>query len=147
MNANFIINYWSQLTVLLGLLGYILKTISDYRLKEREVRSRYYYELKASKILEIHSRIVELQMIIDRRKKEDSVSFEANICKHRIELDKYYWESSFFLTPTSEKAFKTFLEWLKFFELKQMLVDDPMIEKKFHLVTRQLVADFKNEII
>ena len=147
MTEQFIVSYWSQLTVLIGLLGYILKTIFDYCLKNKELRFKYYYELKAKKILEIYCKIVELQIIIDRRKKDEAPSFESNIFKHRIELDKYNWESSFYLMPKSEKKFKTFLEWLKFFEVKEMLIEDPTIEKNFHLITKQLISEFKNEII
>lgn len=135
------------MTVLLGVIGYILKTIFDYRLKNKELRFQFYYELKAKKILEIYSKVVELQMIIDRRKKDDSPSFESNIFKHRIELDRYYWESSFYLTDKSEKAFKKFLEWLKFFEVKQMLINDPSIEDNFHSLTQQLISEFKSEIV
>ena len=147
MTKEFIINYWSQLTVVLGVIGYILKTIFDFRLKNKELRFKYYYELKAKKIIEIYSKIVEIQIIIDRRKEGDNKSFEGNIFKNRIELDKYYWESSFYLTLKPEKAFKIFLEWLKFFETKQLLADDPTIEINFERVTRQLISEFKNEII
>lgn len=147
MTKEFIFNYWAQFTVVLGVFGYILKTIFDFRLKNKELRFKYYYELKAKKIIEIYSKIVEIQMVIDRRREGDSKSFESNIFKNRIELDKYYWESSFYLTPKSEKAFKSFLEWLKIFEVKQMLVDDPTIEINFEKVTRQLILEFKKEII
>lgn len=143
----FIINYWSQLTVLLGLIGYILKTVFDFRIKSKELRFKYYYEIKAKKIIEIYAKVVELQVIIDRRKKGNATNFESNIFKHRIELDRYYWESSFYLTDKSEKAFKSFLEWLKFFEIEEMLKDDPSIEDNFHKATKNLISEFKNEII
>jgi hypothetical protein len=142
-----IINYWSQLTVLLGVLGYTLKTIFDFRLKSKELRIRYYYELKAQKIIEIYVKVVELQMIVDRRKKGESSSFENNIFKHRIELDRYYWEISFYLTKKSESAFKIFLDWLKFFESKEMIADDPSIEDQFDKATKRLILEFKKEII
>lgn len=132
---------------MLGVIGYILKTIFDFRIKNKELRFKYYYELKAKKIIEIYTKIVEIQMIIDRRKEGESKSFEGNIFKKRIELDKYYWESSFYLTPKSEKAFKTFLEWLKLYENTQMLLDDQTIEENFDRVTQQLISEFKNEIV
>lgn len=147
LTKEFIINYWAQLTVVLGVIGYVLKTIFDFRLKHKELRLKYFYELKAKKIIEIYTKIVDLQMIIDRRKKGDGSSFESNIFKHRIDLDKYYCESSFYLTAKSEKAFKSFLEWLKFFEIKQMLIDDASIEFNFEKITKQLISEFKNEII
>ena len=147
MVKEFIVNYWSQLTVLIGSIGYILKTIYDFRLKNKELRHKYYYELKAKKVIEIYAKIVEIQMIIDRRKEDNSPSFESNIFKHRIELDKYYWESSFYLSGNSEKLFKAFLEGLKFFEIKQMIKDDPSIEVNFEAITQKLILEFKNEII
>lgn len=146
MTKDFIVNYWSQLTVLLGVIGYIFKTIFDYKLKVKELKFKHFYELKAKKVVELYSKIVEIQMIVDRRKKGDTPSFENNIFKQRIELDKYFWESTFYLSPKAEKAFKDFLEWLKFFEVKEMIIEDPNIELKFDQLTQTLIAEFKNDI-
>ena len=83
---DFIVNYWSQLTVVLGIIGYILKTTFDYRLKNKELRFKYFYELKAKKVIEIYSKIVEIQMIIDRRRKDESNSFENTFLKEDLNL-------------------------------------------------------------
>ena len=146
MTKDFIINYWAQLTVVLGVIGYILKTIFDFRLKNKELRYKYFYDLKAKKIIEIYTKIVELQMIIDRRKKGNTTSFENNIFKHRIAFDKYYWESSFYLSAKSDRLLKSFLEWLKFFEIEHKL-DDPSIEFNFNKISKQLISEFRNEIV
>jgi len=147
MFKGFIVTYWAQLTVVLGVIASILKIVFDYKLKVKEQRAKNYYELKAKKIIEIYSKAVEIQMIIDRKKKGDAHSFEGNIFKNRISLDRYYWESSFYLTSKSENAFKDYLEWLKFFESKEMLQEEPLIEDKFFLVTKNLIAEFKKEVM
>jgi len=83
----FISEYWSQVTVIIGSMGFLLKTIFEYRLKNKELRFKYFYELKSQKIIELYSKIVEIQMIVDRRKKDDAPSFESNMFKKRRELD------------------------------------------------------------
>lgn len=42
---NLIINYWAQLTVIRGIIGYIIKAILDYRIKNKELKFKYFYEL------------------------------------------------------------------------------------------------------
>lgn len=146
MSKDYILNYWSQLTVILGVISYIFKIFLDYKFKIKESKFKYLYELKAKKIIELYSKIVEIQMIVDRKNEGDTPSFENNIYKHRIELDKYYWESNFYLSSKTKKAFKNFLEWLKFFESKNIMSKDPQIELKFKQLTDILISEIKIEI-
>lgn len=143
----FITNYWAQLTVILGIISYILKTIFDYKLKNKEIRLKYFYDIKSSKIIELYTKIVEIQMIIDRRKTGDAKTFEGNIFRNRIELDKYYWESEFYFSKKTQKSFKHFLEWLKYFESKELMAENPQIVNEFRKITDSLVKEFKSEVI
>lgn len=143
---NFIINYWAQLTVVLGVFGYIFKIVFDYKLKKKEIRLKYFYELKSAKIIELYNKVVEIQMIIDRRKTDDAKTFESNIFKNRIALDKYYWESELYFSGKTQQSFRHFLEWLKYFELKEHKTKNPEIESEFRNITESLVREFKNEI-
>lgn len=141
-----ITEFWAQVTVLLGVLGYILKVILDNRLKSKELRYRYFYEIKSSKIIELYTKIVELQMVIDRRKRGEHKTFEGNVFKHRVEFDKYYWESYFYFSKKTQKAFHLYLKWLKFFESKAMMNENPEIEFQFKKITNILIKEFKNEV-
>lgn len=140
-----LVNYWSQITVLIGVFGYILKSIFDYKIKDKELRSKYFYELKAAKIIELYSKIVEIQMIIDRGKGGEK--FGNNIFRQRIELDKFFWESKFYFKKNTQEYLRVFLENLKFFESKEILTEFPTIEDDFRLITDALLQEFKNEIL
>lgn len=142
----FITNYWSQITVLLGVLGYILKTILDNRVKNKELKFKYFFEIKSAKIIELYSKIVEIQMIIDRKKKGEENSFEGNVFKYRIALDKFYWESHFYFSEKTKKAFHQYLEWLMYFESKELMKENPEIEFQFDKITKILIDEFKREI-
>lgn len=146
MLKTFIINYWAQFTVIIGLIGYILKTTLDYSLKTKELKYKYFYELKGKKIIELYTKVVEIQMIIDREKKDDCPTFENNVTKNRLQLDKLYWESTFYLGKKSELAFKDFLQWLKFFEVREMIEEDPKIANSFEKATHSLITELKSEM-
>ena len=99
----FLGEYWSQITVIIGAFGFILKTVFEYRLKTKELKFKYFYELKSQKIIELYSKIVEIQLIVDRRKKDEAPSFETNMFQKRRGLDKYYWESEFYFSENTNK--------------------------------------------
>lgn len=143
---DFIVNYWAQLTVILGIIGYIMKIVLDYRMRNKELKFKHFYELKSNKIMELYSKIVEIQIIIDRRKKDSQGSFESNIFKNRIELDRYYWESEFYFSPRTKRYFRGYLENLKFFEATDMIAENKDIEMNFRTLTKALVKEFKNEL-
>jgi len=143
----FITNYWSQLTVILGLIGYILKSIFDYRIKNKELRTKYFYELKASKLIDLHSIIVKIQMLIDRRKGGIGKEFEKNVFEKRIQLDKHFWESQFYFDSKTQKSFQLFLDYLKYFENENFMLENPETEFQFNQITQALLKEFKNEIL
>jgi hypothetical protein len=142
-----ITNYWAQITVVLGMLGYILKSTFDYRIKNMELKFKHFYEIKSNKILDLYSKIVEIQMIIDRKKIGESSSFEGNMRKHRLSLDRYYWESEFYFSEITKKAFRAYLDLLKFYETKEIMEEYPNIEPDFERITQILIKEFKNELI
>jgi hypothetical protein len=138
--------YWAQITLILGVIGYIIKTILDNRLKNKELKFKYFYEIKSAKIIELYTKIVEIQMIIDRKKKGEGNSFEGNVFKNRIALDKYYWESHFYFSEKTKKSFHQYLEWLMYFESKELMTENPEIEFQFDKITKSLIKEFKKEI-
>jgi len=140
-----IFDYWSQITVVIGAVGFILKTIFEYRFKNKELKFKYFYELKAQKIIETYSKVVEIQMIVDRHKKGDAGSFETNMFQKRIALDKFYWESEFYFSEDTKKIFRHFMEWLPLFEIKEIRQESDA-EENFRKVTNILIREFKREI-
>lgn len=142
----YIFEYWSQITVLIGAIGFLLKTIFEFKLKSKELKFKYFYELKSQKIIELYAKIVQIQMIIDRRKKDDAPTFEINIFQKRIALDKYYWESEFYFSERTKKIFRIYMEWLPMFESKEIMIESPEIETTFHKITGTLISEFKREI-
>ncbi len=52
---------WSQLSVLLGLIGYILKSIFDFILKKKEIKFIKLHELRAGKISEIFRSLANME--------------------------------------------------------------------------------------
>jgi hypothetical protein len=143
----FISEYWSQIVVLIGAIGFLLKIIFEYRFKNKELRFKYFYEIKSQKIIDLYSKIVEIQMIVDRRKKDNEISFETNMFKKRKDLDKYYWESEFYFNEKTKLIFRNFMEWLVIFESKEILIEKPEIERTFEKITQILINEFKKEII
>jgi hypothetical protein len=141
-----IFEYWSQITVLIGAIGFLLKTIFEFKLKNKELKFKYFYELKSQKIIELYTKIVEIQMIIDRRKKDDAPTFESNMFQKRRALDKYYWESEFYFSDNTKKIFRKFMEWLPMFESKEIMIESPEIETNFEKITKILINEFKKEI-
>jgi hypothetical protein len=141
-----IFEYWSQITVLIGAIGFLLKTIFEFKLKNKELKFKYFYELKSQKIIELYTKIVEIQMIIDRRKKDDAPTFESNMFQKRRALDKYYWESEFYFSVNTKKIFRKFMEWLPMFESKEIMIESPEIETNFEKITKILINEFKKEI-
>ena len=141
-----VLEYWAQITVLLGTCGFILKTILESRYKTKELKFKYFFEIKFKKIIEIYSKIVEIQMIIDRRKTGGERCFETNMFKKRIALDQFYWESDFYLSDNTKKIFRHFLKWLPMFEQDEIIKDSPEIETQFEEITNVLIAEFRKEI-
>jgi hypothetical protein len=138
--------YWAQITVIIGAIGFLLKIIFEYRFKNRELKFRYFYELKSQKIIELYSKIVEIQIIIDRHQDGEASSFENNIFSKRIALDKYYWESELYFSDKTKIIFRHFMEWLPMFESKEIMNKSPEIEVNFQKVTQALINEFKKEI-
>ncbi|SEG01590.1 hypothetical protein SAMN05421847_1296 [Halpernia humi] len=142
----FIAEYWSQITVVIGVIGFIVKTLLDYKIKIREHRSKYFYEIKAKKILELYDNLIKIQIIIDRKSKGEFQSFEQNIFAKRKELDKYYWESSLYLSNKTKHSFDNTLKMLKLFESKGFMTEFPKFEKAYQSLIDLLKKEFKNQI-
>ena len=138
-------SYWAQITVVFVVFGYILKIILDYRLKNKELRNKYFYELKAKKLIELYSMIVEIQMFIDRQ--IGGEKFESNILGQRIGLDKYYWECEFYFYEKTQRLFRAFLEHLKFYETTQIMKEHPEIEQNFKRILKRLLKELKKELL
>lgn len=141
-----IANYWSQITVIIGIFGFTLKALLDYQIKLKEHRSKYFYELKAKKILEVYDSLIKIQIVIDRKSKGEFQSFEQNIYSKRKELDKYFWESNLYFSNKTKKSFDNILKMLKLFEKKEFIAEFPEFEKAFQSLIDLIKKEFKNEI-
>lgn len=64
--AEFIIEYWSQLAVLLGVIGYLLKTIFDFIIRKREIKFIKLHELRAEKISAIFHSLTNMEQSFDQ---------------------------------------------------------------------------------
>ena len=137
--------YWAQITVIIGAIDYILKTILDYRLKHKELRNKYFYELKAKKLIELYTKIVEVQMIIDRRKGGEK--FESNMLSQRLSFDSYYCECEFYFGDRTQKLFRAFLSYLKYYETPQIMNENAEIERNFEKIFKVLLKELKNELV
>ena len=145
-SMEFLLSYWSQITVLLGVLGYTLKIIFENRFKNKELRFKNFYELRSTKITDLHTKIVEIQIILDRKKGSEELCLESNILQKRIGLDKFYWESQLYFSTKTQKVFYQYLEWLKYFENKNLVKENPEIELHFNKITESLMKEFRREI-
>lgn len=61
----FIITYWSQITILLLGIGFIIQKIIDYKLKLKEVKFNTFHIERANFIREIYSDLIVLQEDLD----------------------------------------------------------------------------------
>ncbi|MBU7570306.1 MAG: hypothetical protein KAF41_06600 [Flavobacterium sp.] len=142
---DFFIKYWSQIAVIIGLIGYVLKTIFDYKIRNRELRNKYFYDLKAKKIIELHSELVEIKIMIDRNQYTEG--FHKELLKRRKALDKYHWDGQLFFSKRTLLVFEKFVESIMMYEdadLKKMI---PNIDRNYDIFNKLLLQEFKNEIL
>jgi hypothetical protein len=90
----FIIQNWSQLIILLGALGYILKTTFDFLLKKKEIKFIKLHELRAVKISAIFQSLAEMEHSFDRYLSQvhDLASLEAEkklLCTARASVNGF----------------------------------------------------------
>ncbi|RVU90327.1 hypothetical protein EH230_05090 [Flavobacterium columnare] len=142
---DFFIKYWSQIAVIIGLIGYVLKTIFDYKIRNRELRNKYFYELKAKKIIELHSELVEIKIFIDR--KSYTEGFHQEVFRKRKALDKYYWESQLYFNKKTQLAFTNFIQGVSYYEIKDFEKEYPNFENDYYLFNKLLLKEFKKEIL
>jgi hypothetical protein len=137
--------YWSQALLAFGIIGYFIKAFFDSRFRKKELRQKYFYEVKAKKIIELHEKIVEIQMIIDREPEDEK--FGSKIYSKRMALDRFYWDSKFYFAHSTQDFFKVFLSNLMLLESKALIKDIPNFEHQFDLITDLLLKEFKKEIL
>lgn len=142
---NFFIKYWSQIAVIIGLIGYVLKTIFDYRIRNRELRNKYFYELKAKKIIALHSELVEIKIMIDRH--QHTEGFHTELLSRRKALDKYYWDGQLFFSKRTLLVFEKFTESIMMYERADLKQTVPNIDKNYAIFNKLLLEEFKNEIL
>lgn len=142
---DFFIKYWSQIAVIIGLIGYVLKTIFDYRIRNRELRNKYFYELKAKKIIELHSELVEIKIMIDRSQYTEG--FHKELLSRRKALDKYYWDGQLFFNKKTQSAFNLFIQGISYYEIKDFDKEYPNMENEYNLFNKLLLKEFKKEIL
>lgn len=142
---DFFIRYWSQVAVIIGLIGYVLKTIFDYKIRNRELRNKYFYDLKAKKIIELHSELVEIKMMIDRLQYTEG--FHSELLNRRKALDKYFWDGQLFFSKRTLFAFENFTASIMMYEIKDMEKEYPSMHKNYDIFNKLLLQEFKNEIL
>ncbi|MFD2564323.1 hypothetical protein [Aquimarina rubra] len=98
-----------------------------------------------AKIIEIHNKIVEIQILIDRQMYNND--FKQKVFKQRKSLDKFYWESKFYFTERTQELFDVFLEGLMSFEVDIPGEDTLETQIIFTDINRELLEEFKTEII
>lgn len=64
--VEFIIEYWSQIAVLLGIVGYLLKTILDFIIRKREIKFVKLHKLRAKIISEIYLSLANMEQSFDK---------------------------------------------------------------------------------
>ena len=104
----FIIQSWSQLTILLGALGYFLKIIFDFLLKKKEIKFIKLHELRAEKISAIFQSLAEMEHSFDRylsqvhnlasleaeKKLLDTARASVNGFKKMIHINELYFDQN-----------------------------------------------------
>lgn len=64
-NIKFLIEYWSQATVLLFAIGYILRVIFDFYIKKKEIKFNFIHKERAEVIKQLNLDIIELSKEIE----------------------------------------------------------------------------------
>ncbi len=141
---DYLIKYWSQIAIVIGLFGYVLKTIFDYTIRNRELRNKYFYELKAKKIIELHSELIEIKILIDR--KQYTEGFHKELLSKRKALDKYHWDGQLFFNKKTSLAFQRFVESIMMYEIKDFKKQYPNMDENYNIFNNLLLREFKNEI-
>lgn len=141
-----------QLILSSGLIVYIIKSIVEFHIRKKELRNKTFYEIKTKKILELHKKIVDVQIILDRgtyplnqiyRLDENE---KKSIGKIRYEMDLDFWESEFYYEKKTCKYIKEFIKYLMCFSTPEFIKEHPAIENEIQTIIKGLLKELKNEI-
>ncbi len=62
----FLVTYWTQLTILIFAIGYVIKIILDFNIKKREIKFNFIHKERAEIIKQLHFDIIELSKEIQK---------------------------------------------------------------------------------
>lgn len=77
-----------QILLSSGLIIYLLKSIIEFYIRRKELRNKTFYEIKTKKILELHKKIVDIQIMLDRGTYPLNQIYELNENEKKV-LEKF----------------------------------------------------------
>ncbi len=141
-----------QLLLSSGLIIYLIKSIIEFFIRRKELRNKTFYEIKTKKILELHKKIVDIQVILDRGSYPLNIIYgldeneKKSIGKIRYEMDLYFWESEFYFNKQTCKYIKEFIKYLTYFSTPEFIKEYPSVENEIQIILKNLLKQLKKEI-
>lgn len=143
-----IFDNWSQITVLLGVIGFIIKTMVDLKVRKQEIKFSYLQQSKKAEVKEFYKYYLELErklkeyLFITAQNQEDrkqEVRVELLNRWERFELS--YYHVRLFLP---DKDIALLDEIKKELEDIHLQVDYFQIDKSFGVTEKEMVLKLRN---
>ena len=142
-----------QLILSSGLIIYIIKSITEFYIRKKELRNKTFYEIKTKKILELHKKIVDVQIMLDRGGFYPLNEIQAlnetekkSIGRIRYEMDLDFWESEFYFKKKTCKYIKQFIHYLIHFPTQKSINENSSLESEMQIIIKKLLRELKSEI-
>jgi len=141
-----------QLLLSSGLIIYLVKSTIEFYIRRKELRNKTFYEIKTKKILELHKKIVDVQIMIDRGSYPLNQihglgeNEKKSIGKIRYEMDLDFWESEFYFNKQTCKYIKEFIKYLMYFSTPEFVKENTYVENEIQVIIKKLLKQLKSEI-
>lgn len=141
-----------QLLLSSGLIIYVVKSIIEFYIRKKELRNKTFYEIKTKKILELHKKIVDIQIMLDRGAYplNNIYGLDENerksIGKIRYEMDLDFWESEFFFNKHTSIYLKELIKYLTFFSTPKFIEENSSTKNEIQIIIKKLIKELKNKI-
>lgn len=109
---DFLINNWSQITVMLAALGYIVKIFLDYFIKKKELKLQYNYkekEIRFQYVYKEKSAAFKQYLITYRALCDGIYKYSADLLFGLKNYDAFQAETQKLLNTVTERLYETYL--------------------------------------
>lgn len=136
-----------------GLIVYCIKSIIEFYIRKKELRNKTFYEIKTKRILELHKKIIDIQVMVDRSGfyplNEIHVlndNEKKSIGKIKYEMDLDFWECEFYYNAKTCECIKELISYLYFFSDPHKEKNAQIEREEIQQIIKNLLKQLKKEI-